>query len=93
MTAAVLTKAVDWACEEEFRLVDVDMREGAVAFDPRLLTDVILGARMEDADRRSILRMVAIGEPRVSVSTAEINEREFRIDLKRLTDGERSKLT
>jgi len=54
--AAVTTKSQAWSYEEEFRFLR--SRSGAMAFEPEALVEVILGFRMNQRDRQTILNLL-----------------------------------
>jgi hypothetical protein len=58
----VLTKSVHWEYEQEWRIVQLeyDRGSGYRSFSPDLLTGVILGALMEDADKNTVLTGLSI---------------------------------
>lgn len=55
--AFLLTKTNDWACEQEWRLVD-PKRTGLVRFQPAALNAIVLGAAISSQDRAHVLEWV-----------------------------------
>jgi len=62
VNALILTKASDWAYEDEWRVIDHETGPGLKAFPEELLVGVILGARMAPDDRRYVAGLVEPAE-------------------------------
>lgn len=89
VTAALLTKSADWAYEREWRIIDVHAGKRNCEFPPDLLTGIIFGSRTSDADRQQIRKWVSEAGLKLTLYDAVLNEREWKLDIVRLTPGNR----
>lgn len=74
-------KSGDWRNEEEVRIVVARNSDGKVAIDPRLLTRIILGRNMQEADRVQIRNWAQQREPELTVVSAYYDEFEQSLKL------------
>jgi hypothetical protein len=85
----VLTKAIDWEYEKEFRIVwdagaewEFPTDEAhRVSFEPELLCGITLGMSVSNADRAEILVIAARHEPPITVWQARENAEGIRMDF------------
>lgn len=82
MRKALITKADVWWYEEEWRAVEAIRGPGVYSFDPRCLDGIILGARMSDADRETVLGWVQGRQ--IAVYEAQLSRDHFRLDIRNL---------
>jgi hypothetical protein len=83
---AVYTKALGWRCEREWRFVD-GTGPGVRRFDSRLLTGVILGARLSHENRATVIEWVQTHPTPVQLFDATLAKYKFGIDLKPVQTG------
>lgn len=76
-----LTKFADWGYEHEWRIVDHNVGPGSHAYQPELLTGVIFGMRMPDADKARILDWVTQRGTPVKLYQASRSEDAFRVNV------------
>ena len=79
--ATILTKPACWAYEEEWRFLDVENGHGWRRFDPKYLSGVIFGCRMEEEERRRVREWVAAGPTRPEFLQATIRKGDFALDI------------
>lgn len=72
------TKGIDWAYEEEWRVV---AKEGQSQFAAADVIGVYLGCRMDIAIRRQILDIVDENYPEATVFQAQKNEQKYALDF------------
>ena len=75
-----LTKSIEWAYEEEWRLTR--KQPGHIDLPPEVLLGVILGCRMSDTDREQILAWNASRHSSVKIYQAVMHEREFKLKIR-----------
>jgi hypothetical protein len=76
----LVTKAEDWAREEEWRIVEVG-GAGMYKFPPHALTAVILGCRMAQTNRERIKEWCRKREPRPLLCEAKEKEWQFGLNV------------
>lgn len=72
-------KTNDWSNEEEVRIHGSRNNPHEVIIDPHVLTSIILGRRMPDADRALIRQWAKQRTPELSVKTASWDEYEGKL--------------
>lgn len=77
--AAIFTKAMCWAYEREFRMLDVTRGAGYRDFPREALTGVILGARISEEVRVEIVKAVKTWRPDITVSHASLDNEHYKI--------------
>lgn len=82
---AILTKSVDWAYEEEVRMVEYRRAPGPRSFDPKYLKSVTLGLKISVADRQSIIDAVGRRRTSIPVLQAVLDSMTYKI-TSRLVD-------
>jgi hypothetical protein len=82
VTALVYTKAKEWAYEEEWRIhTHAASGPGVEQFPPQILTGVILGARISDADREAVISWTRQRETPCEILQATLAKHEYRIEI------------
>jgi hypothetical protein len=79
--ALLFTKASDWSYEEEWRIIDHTKGPGEKRFPQELLTGVILGARMPQEDRDTVLEWLKGRKSPVDVYEAVVSDKSFSLDI------------
>jgi hypothetical protein len=74
----LLTKSEHWAYEAEYRVIEIGGKPGLYRFDPSLLAGVVLGARISDMDRDSVV--AAVGG-RAPIFQARLSRSQYRIEI------------
>lgn len=74
-------KTNDWSNEEEVRIHGSRNNPHEVNIDPRVLTSIILGYRMPEADRSLIRQWSKQRKPELTVRTASWNEYERKLKI------------
>ena len=82
MDAFLLTKAIDWRYEEEYRIIDHDQGAGEKVFPAELLVGVILGARMALDDKKAVVEWVNARKRRTELLEASLGSGSFSIDIR-----------
>ncbi|MFH1993896.1 MAG: DUF2971 domain-containing protein [Pseudomonadota bacterium] len=80
--AFLLTKAIDWRYEEEYRIIDHDHGAGDKAFPAELLVGVILGARMTPNDKTAVVEWVSKRECHMEVLEASVASGSFSLEIR-----------
>lgn len=78
----LLTKALGWKYEEEWRIIDHDTGSGDKVFLEQALTEVVLGARISPDDRQFVLECLKRRKHPVSVFEASANPGTYALDIK-----------
>jgi len=81
LDAFLLTKAIDWRYEEEYRIIDHDHGAGEKVFPAELLAGIILGARMTPDDRRTVVEWVSKRNYPVELFEASIASGSFSLEI------------
>ncbi|MEO6739620.1 MAG: DUF2971 domain-containing protein [Chthoniobacteraceae bacterium] len=85
----VLTKGRAWSYEKEWRIVG-HQREGEDAgfedspFDPKIVTKIFLGCRMNSGNRAAILRLASKAFEHVEIYEAKQSPTSFKLSFQRL---------
>lgn len=77
--AFLLTKAIDWKYEEEWRIIDVRKGPGYKKFPYEMLSEVIFGARMDLRDKREIVEWVKDRKTPIQLSQASLSNKSFSL--------------
>jgi hypothetical protein len=84
---SILTKAIDWNYEQEWRiqlhLPEADADFVDLGFHSSELTALFLGCRISELDRNEIMEIAKGYYPHAEVWQAEKSEREFKLDFVR----------
>lgn len=80
--ALLLTKASDWAHEDEWRIIDHQAGPGLKVFPEELLVGVILGATMVPDDRRYVAGLIEKRRHRVPLYEAVVGEGTFALRIR-----------
>lgn len=80
--AFLLTKAEDWAYEEEWRIIDHGSGAGNIVFPAELLVGVILGTRMSPDDKRAVAEWVSESKSPVEMFQAYTSKGTFSLEIK-----------
>jgi hypothetical protein len=80
----LLTKAAAWKHEQEWRVIDYNKGPGLREYPPELLSEVILGVRMPQKDRKEVLSWVETHRPKPEVFQALIKDGEYALQIRRL---------
>lgn len=81
LVKALLTKAMRWEYEHEWRIIDLDNGAGPRQFPPKVLHAVILGCRIHDDDRKRMLEWCKGRSPRPILYQARVKETEYGLDI------------
>lgn len=85
----LLTKATEWAHEREWRSLALgnlaSPAHGVRQLHPRVLTGVLLGARISDRDREDVLSWVEESEATPVVYRASLSETHYRVEIQALS--------
>lgn len=76
----VLTKAMDWQYEKEWRIIE-DRGKGEGLFPEELLVEVILGARMKQEDKEAVAEWIRERKSPVQLSQASVGPGSFSLDI------------
>ena len=80
--AFLLTKAIDWCYEEEYRIIDHDDGPGDKVFPAELLAGVILGARMAPVDKRAVEEWIGERKCYVELLEARVASKSFSLEIR-----------
>lgn len=80
--AFLLTKAIGWKYEDEWRIIDHKTGSGKKAFLEDALVEIILGANMDANDREFISNSIKKRKHPVSVFEASANPGSYVLDIK-----------
>lgn len=72
-------KTLDWQTEEEVRLVTPRGAKSIMNFDPKLLTKLIIGQHMSDANIKTIQKWANLRSPRLPLVRAEYDTIEHKL--------------
>jgi Protein of unknown function (DUF2971) len=81
-SVALLTKANDWAYEQEWRVVYHGREPVAFSddkFEPRQFTAVYFGCRTSEQDRKEISSLASVANPNIEMFNAKKSDREFKL--------------
>ena len=78
----LLTKAIDWKYEEEWRIIDHEKGPGDKKFPQAMLLEVIFGARMDPNDKSAIVEWVRDRNTPIQLSQASIADGAFLLVIK-----------
>lgn len=78
---ALLTKAIGWKYEHEWRIVDHKNGPGVQIYPSEALSGVILGCRISPENRQRITQWCQARNPRPTLYWAEEKDREFGLDI------------
>ena len=79
--AMLLTKASDWSYEKEWRIVDHEDGAGLKTYPKNSLTGVILGCRIEEENKKTILEWLSRLGTAVNVHQAKQSKSAFKLDV------------
>ena len=74
-------KTLDWETEEEVRLVTPRGAKSKMNFDPNLLTKLIFGQHMSDANIKKIQEWADLRAPKLSLVRAEYDAFEHKLNF------------
>jgi hypothetical protein len=77
----MLTKTLRWAEEEEWRIIDIKNGPGLHAFSPELLSGVIFGARMPEAQRSLVRQWLLAGGCSPELLEAQLDTPTGRVQI------------
>ncbi|MBT0654323.1 DUF2971 domain-containing protein [Geomobilimonas luticola] len=77
----LLTKAIDWAYEEEWRIIGHNKGSGPKFFPEEFLLEVIFGARMKQEDKEEVLSWLSKRNKPVQVSQASLSPGSFSLKI------------
>ena len=77
----LLTKALCWEYEAEWRRFELDRGPGPYLFPPEEITGVIFGIRMSEGDRSQVLRWVRERPTPTAVSEARLSSDKFQLEI------------
>ncbi|PKN69295.1 MAG: hypothetical protein CVU54_11185 [Deltaproteobacteria bacterium HGW-Deltaproteobacteria-12] len=82
MEGTLLTKSNLWSYEKEWRIIEHIKGVGKYSFPPQLLTGVIIGCQMPDANKTKIINWAKNRNPKPLLYKAEVKKREFGLKIK-----------
>ena len=82
MKAVLLTKAIFWKYEQEWRIIDHDGGSGSYKFSPELLTGVIFGCRMSEEHKNLIKKWIDRRQYKPIIYQAELKQRDFGLNIR-----------
>lgn len=77
----LLTKAIDWKYEEEWRIIDHDGGPGNKVFPEESLIGVTFGARMEPDDREAVIEWLEARNDTVQLYQASVAPDSFSLEI------------
>ena len=77
--AFLLTKAIDWKYEQEWRIINHEKGPGDKKFPQEMLLEVIFGARMEPKDKNVVVEWVKGRKAPVKLFQASLADRSFSL--------------
>jgi hypothetical protein len=80
--AFLLTKAIDWRYEEEYRIIDHDHGAGDKTFPAELLVGVILGARMTPNEKTAVVEWISERKCHVEVLEALVAPGSYALEIR-----------
>ena len=80
--AFLLTKAIDWHYEDEWRIIDHNSGSGYKYFPKELLVGVIFGARMPNEDKEAIAKELGDRVKTTQIEEAAISDDSYSIEIK-----------
>lgn len=80
--AFLLTKAIDWHYEEEYRIIDHDRGAGYQDFSAEFLVGVIFGAQMAPNDRRAVVEWVNKRKSHIELLEASLASGSFSLEIR-----------
>ena len=80
--AFLLTKAIDWKYEDEWRIIDHEKGPGDKKFHQAMLLEVIFGTQMDLNDKSAIVEWVRDRHPPIQLSQASIANGAFSLVIK-----------
>ena len=78
-TDFIATKSKYWRYEDEYRLAYWYHPNEAVEFGPELISEVILGCRIDEADEERVLGALASANSNATVLRARKHDRKFEL--------------
>ena len=81
VNAFLLTKAIDWKYEEEWRIIDHDGGPGDKPFPEELLVGVTFGARMTAEDKEVVMEWLSGRRTPVQLSQASVASGSFSLTV------------
>jgi len=85
MKRMLLTKSKLWEYEKEWRVLLLSKTNQAVTLDDGVFAEVVLGCSMAEQDKKEIIEVVRNKNRPIRVYQAKRKEREFGLDLERLS--------
>ena len=80
--AFLLTKAIDWGYEEEYRIIDHVSGAGDKIFPSEHLVGVIFGARMTPDDKEAVAEWLSIRKSRIELFDASVAPGTFSLEIR-----------
>lgn len=80
--AFLLTKAIDWSYEEEWRIIDHHRGAGDKVFPAELLVGVIFGARMTAEDKQAVVEWVSESKSPIEMFQASAASGSFSLEIR-----------
>ena len=77
----LLTKAIDWAYEEEYRIIDHDEGSGVKYFPTESLSGIIIGCCMGEKNKDKIVEWCANRDPQPKLYQAKPKDKEFGLNI------------
>ncbi len=83
MTKALLTKSLQWAYEEEWRLINFKQGPGTVEFRPEHLTGIVLGA-LASAETVAVVKQWVEARPQtLEIYQASLSSLDYSLDIRK----------
>lgn len=83
MTKALLTKSLQWAYEEEWRLINYKKGPGTVEFKPESLTGIVLGALASANTVAEVERWAKARSHPLDIYQASLSNTDYSLDIKK----------
>lgn len=86
--ATFLTKADDWLYENERRIFNLDRAHQKLAFNPKALYGIILGAKSDQNDFQLIRDLIAqrdrLGRPKLKIFLSQVSDSKYKVLYKQI---------
>ncbi|PTP81144.1 DUF2971 domain-containing protein [Vibrio splendidus] len=80
VTATIGCKSKAWAYENEFRFLSLE-NENLQSYTPEALSQVVIGEKMPDKDRQSIIDAALIANPTVVFKLARLKKDTYQLEI------------
>lgn len=81
LAVAITTKADFWTYEKEWRAIESSRARATAAFDPRMLTAIILGAKISEEREATVRSWVERRNPTIELRRAVLSAETYRLEI------------